>query len=732
MRALLILHAALVCMFAFPKRLFAFVLFAALAVMHAGALPAQWVQTNGPYGGAIYALAMNSGDIFAGTYDGTVFRSTDGGLSWSLRSHGLSGGAVYALASIGTNLFEGGDSGVYVSSDEGANWHSINNGIPSTIQGHELVRVLVADGTNLFAATEDSGMYRSSDGGNSWVSMNGNLWPTVYITAFAVHDSDIFAGTYGFGRIGDIFRTTDEGTHWSESNIANTQTTDELYAMDSRLFAGTEDGVYVSTDNGVSWIQCGLGGQSILTLTGNGSKLYAGTFGGVAMSTDSGESWGGGTLKGMTDPEVFSLLSNDSVLIAGGYSGVFNYIDSAQQWENSNSGLIGTSFCWLQPEGTSLVGGSRGLGGIWRTTDDGASWDLSFQGDGEDSYCFAMSGSYLYSGGYGEVDLSLDSGASWAICPFLPVRPVVPVLGIATLGTYVYAGTHGDGIYRSVDSGISWIAANANTSWIAMNDGLSGNALDINSLTSIGTNLFAGTDSGVYRSTDSSNTWLSASSGLPSNAVVLAFAKIGSNLFAGTADNGIMRSTDSGNSWTPVNSGLPNNSIHVDALTASGGNLIVSTYSNISGKGLYFSTDEGASWASIGDGLSDYVSAVAVHDTELFVGTAFTGVWRGPLSDFGISSVTQTPVITSPDLRIYPNPFSQSTTISFTSEAAGYADVSIVNLLGAEVAHLFAGELAAGEHSFTWSKPTGLPDGMYECLVRMNGRVETLPVVLAR
>jgi hypothetical protein len=78
----------------------------------------------------------------------------------------------------------------------------------------------------------------------------------------------------------------------------------------------------------------------------------------------------------------------------------------------------------------------------------------------------------------------------------------------------------------------------------------------------------------------------------------------------------------------------------------------------------------------------------------------------------------------------YPNPFSQSTTISFSPQSSGYADISIVNLLGAEVAHLFSGELAAGEHSFVWSNPTGLPDGTYECLVRMNGQVQTLPMVL--
>ena len=62
--------------------------------------------------------------------------------------------------------------------------------------------------------------------------------------------------------------------------------------------------------------------------------------------------------------------------------------------------------------------------------------------------------------------------------------------------------------------------------------------------------------------------------------------------------------------------------------------------------------------------------------------------------------------------------------------SAGYANISIVNLLGEQVARVFSGELDAGQHNFTFTNTTDLPDGMYECLVRMNGRVETLPMVL--
>ena len=76
-------------------------------------------------------------------------------------------------------------------------------------------------------------------------------------------------------------------------------------------------------------------------------------------------------------------------------------------------------------------------------------------------------------------------------------------------------------------------------------------------------------------------------------------------------------------------------------------------------------------------------------------------------------------------LSSYPNPFSLSTSISFTSQAQGYADVRIVNLLGAQVAQLFSGELSAGEHEFSWDA-SGFVPGMYECVVRMNGEVRRI------
>ncbi len=61
----------------------------------------------------------------------------------------------------------------------------------------------------------------------------------------------------------------------------------------------------------------------------------------------------------------------------------------------------------------------------------------------------------------------------------------------------------------------------------------------------------------------------------------------------------------------------------------------------------------------------------------------------------------------------------------------GVGEVSIVNLLGAEVARLYEGELDAGEHSFTWDA-SGAAAGMYECLVRVNGNVQRVPLAHLR
>ena len=68
---------------------------------------AQWVQTNGPYGGSVSCFAVSGTNLFSGTHGSGVFLSTNNGTSWKGVNTGLTSAYVWSLAVNGTNLFAG-------------------------------------------------------------------------------------------------------------------------------------------------------------------------------------------------------------------------------------------------------------------------------------------------------------------------------------------------------------------------------------------------------------------------------------------------------------------------------------------------------------------------------------------------------------------------------------------------------------------------------------------------
>ncbi|HMZ18140.1 MAG TPA: BACON domain-containing carbohydrate-binding protein, partial [Blastocatellia bacterium] len=181
----------------------------------------------------------------------------------------------------------------------------------------------------------------------------------------------------------------------------------------------------------------------------------------------------------------------------------------------------------------------------------------------------------------------------------------------AVSGTNLFAGTYG-GVFRSTDNG---------STWTAVNNGLTHTY--INALTVSGTTLFAGTDygGGVFRSADNGSTWTAVNNGLTASSVY-ALTVSGSTLFAGT-DDGMFRSTDNGATWTVGNNGLT--ATRVFALVVSGSTLFAGT----DGGGVFRSADNGANWIAVNKGLtSTSVNALEVSGSTLFAGTGGGGVFR--------------------------------------------------------------------------------------------------------
>jgi len=169
-------------------------------------------NTSVEYYGTIFALAQSRQDdgvIWAGSDDGLVHVTRDGGENWTnvtprglpewtqintLEAHPFEeGGAYLAATSYKSDDFR---PYLYKTTNWGKNWTKITGGIPN----NHFTRALRADPDRrglLYAGTE-RGIYYSSDDGKSWDTLQLNL-PIVPITDLAVKEKDLVAATQGRG-----------------------------------------------------------------------------------------------------------------------------------------------------------------------------------------------------------------------------------------------------------------------------------------------------------------------------------------------------------------------------------------------------------------------------------------------------------------------------------------------------------------------------------------------------
>src|SRR5882762_6271969 len=85
----------------------------------------------------------------------------------------------------------------------------------------------------------------------------------------------------------------------------------------------------------------------------------------------------------------------------------------------------------------------------------------------------------------------------------------------------------------------------------------------VNCLTVMGSNIYAGTNGGIYISNNNGTSWTASKIGLTS-INISAIVQKGTDLFAGTF-GGVFKSSNQGASWAPVNTGLAD--LNILALT---------------------------------------------------------------------------------------------------------------------------------------------------------------------
>jgi photosystem II stability/assembly factor-like uncharacterized protein len=184
---------------------------------------------------------------------------------------------------------------------------------------------------------------------------------------------------------------------------------------------------------------------------------------------------------------------------------------------------------------------------------------------------------------------------------------------------FLFAGTDGGGMFRSINRG---------EDWIQINNGLADLDIWTVAINRSG-HIFAGTyTAGAYRSTDDGDTWVQLNSPWLGNETRDLAIDSSGYIFAGTGDLGFYRSTDSGDTWAEVNNGL-------DALT-EGANLLDVTPSGVlfaaTQDGVFRSYDHGNMWERTLPRFTYEVNFL--FDSVVFAGTGDQrGIFRS--TDFG-------------------------------------------------------------------------------------------------
>lgn len=391
--------------------------------------------------------------------------------------------------------------------------------------------------------------------------------------------------------------------------------------------------------------------------------------------------------------------------------------DDGETWDRSSSGITSAQITALRahPNGDLYVGTERD--GLYRSRDAGDSWErvmlgTKFSGNQVDEIEVNSRGDLFVA--KGPISRSTDEGNTWeqldqwggfdiAIAP----------------NDDIYVGENAIGIARSKDNGRTWTRVNTEIrqvyALLFLENG------DILAGTSSGRD---GPEDGVFRSSDGGETWQPMSM-VPFNKSIRVLGQTSrGTVFAGPMRSGFYRSEDDGYHFTYT---WPCFGYYTDFAATPDGGVLLSSLG-----GLCLTYDDGLSWTGYDLVFpTDRIYAVEVDSRGfIYVGTDGAGLYRSsrPLT---VATESEAVVAENSIGSAYPNPFSSSTTITYSLRQASRVSIDVFDMLGRKVRTLAAGPQDSGTHTISWNAEA-LASGTYLVRMSADGHVQTLPVTLTR
>ena len=234
-----------------------------------------WDQGRLGDSGTVFYDTFNPQTVYASGHYFDVFRSEDGGKSWSLLTQGVdpSDRVLFypPLTSQPdqTSLLYFGTHRLWASGDRGDHWFVLSGDL--TGGGSATISALaVAPGSAvIYAGTSDGRVQASVDSGRTFV--NGSRLPNRFVTSIAIHPIDLtqaVAGVSGFGT-GHVFKTFDRGATWADISTNLPDIPVNAVLMDAlapeKIYVGTDIGVFLLGSDGL-WTSMNQGLPNVVVL----------------------------------------------------------------------------------------------------------------------------------------------------------------------------------------------------------------------------------------------------------------------------------------------------------------------------------------------------------------------------------------------------------------------------------------------------------------------------------
>lgn len=537
---------------------------------------------------AVRINPLNQNTIWAATTEGT-YKSIDAGESWTIVNSTIMAmdlvinpedtNTVY----IACGNFGSTGRGIYRTENGGASWSQLSNGLPGAFLGKAQLAIHAANPEILYASigngfTSYNGatwLCRTENGGDSWEVVSTedySRWQGWYSHFVGVHPYDDLAVLTGGI---NIWRSTDGGYNlevqsvWEAWYLGLTQ-------------PGEPEGPpeYAHADH-----------HTMIYHPDNPDIVYFGTDGGVFRSLDGGQTFegcNGGFQTQQFYPGFSSSIENPDLAMGGMQDNATAIYQGTDAWNRVIGG--DGSFTAINQTSNNILFGSYQYLAMQRSINSGASWyQVSPPQNGE--ACFIApfilcpSNQSIVYAGRSYVFRSGNNGSNWQILNDAQPLDGNPILSIAvgnqTCGT-VYATTapvHSRArIFRSFDSGTNWDEITQDLPDRYPMDiivGPQGDEYLYLVFSGFGT-------SHVVKSEDAGDQWIDIGQGLPDvpTSAVFVDPQFPDHIYVGN-DLGVYVSLDGGLDWAAHNSGLPDAVLVMDlSYSPANNSLRVVTHGN--------------------------------------------------------------------------------------------------------------------------------------------------------